>query len=432
MTSYMETQQSTATSDVSIDQQTSDLRINDLVYQQPAALSLAVDRKLTKQFFQRSTYEGSKSTTMIADINSGTSFINLANSYLTFKIKLTGAGASAANFGSGSAMNVINELRISTRSTCELERLQNANLAMKLDAQFNMPQEWFNTIGSVAGYGATRVGATDPANVNTVTAVRFNIPLTMLSTFFRPLNSRQLLPPQLASGLHFEIVLEDFRTAFFEKVAGITGYTIESLYFQLDTVQMTDDCQRSISSISANSGLEVCYPRIFTSQTQVGVGQLSLNAQIRKACSQANYITSISMSQAARIDITQDSFNAIPFNYDSFQYRLGSLYFPNEAVNDASNGVEAYTIAQSCYDKMIHAYSPGSVSLASFVASQGILAANFEKSAFLDVSGLPVNNSRICELNATYLAVPAALEVFTFLNYTSVARVFLDNTAVAI
>lgn len=428
----METQQSTSTSDVSIDQATSDLRINDLVYQQPAALSLAVDRKLTKQFFQRSSYDGGKSTTMIADWNTGTSFVNLSNSYLSFKVKLTGAGGSTANFGSGSAMNILNEIRISTRSTCELERLQNANLAMKLDAQYNMPNEWFTTIGSVAGYGPTRVGATDAANTNTVTSVRFNIPLTMLSTFFRPLNNRQLLPPQLASGLHFEIVLEDFRTAFFQKVTGITGYTIESLYFQLDCVQMTDDCQRSISSISANSGLEYCYQRIYTSQTQVPVGQLSLNAQIRKACSQANYITSISIGQASRIDITVDSFNAVAFNYDSFQYRLGSLYFPNEAVSGASDGVEAYTIAQACYDKMIHSYNPGSITLASFIANQGILAASFEKSAYLDVSGLPVNNSRVCELNATYLAVAAALEVYTFLNYTSVARVFLDNTAVAI
>ena len=108
MTSYMETQRSTDTSDVSMDQASSDLRINNLIYRQPAALSLAVDRSLKRQFFQRSTYEGSKSTTMICDWNTGTSYVNMANSYLSVKVKLTGAPTSAANFGSGSAMNFLN------------------------------------------------------------------------------------------------------------------------------------------------------------------------------------------------------------------------------------------------------------------------------------------------------------------------------------
>jgi hypothetical protein len=428
----METQRSTDVSDVSMEQASSDLRINNLVYSQPAALSLAVDRSLKRQFFQRSTYEGSRSTTMICDWNTGTSYVNMSNSYLSIKVKLTGGATSAANFGSGSAMNFLNEVRIQSRSGTELDRLQNANLWSKFDSLYQMPAEWLNTVGSVQGFGPTRLGSTDSANTNTVTAVRFNIPLAQISTFFRPLKAGQLLPPQLASGLHFEITLEDFRTALFQKVAGITGYNLESLYFQLDTVQMTDDCQRTINDISANTGLEYTYNRIYTSQTQLPTSQLSLSQQIRKAVSQACYVNSITLSQADKVDITKDSLNAVPFNYDSFQYRLGSLYFPNQSITDAADGVEAYTIAQSTYDKMKHAYNAGSITLASFVARHGVLSGSFEKDTSLDISGLPINNSRVLELNAQYVAVAEALEVYSFLQYTSVARTFLDNTAVAI
>jgi len=47
----METQRSDQVSDVSMEAASSDLRINNLVYQQPAALSLAVNRSLKRLFF---------------------------------------------------------------------------------------------------------------------------------------------------------------------------------------------------------------------------------------------------------------------------------------------------------------------------------------------------------------------------------------------
>jgi hypothetical protein len=325
-------------------------------------------------------------------------------------------------------------MRIQSRSGTEMDRLQNANLWGRNDSLFNMSSEWLQTVGSNQGFGPTRNGAADGANTNTQTATRFVIPLVQLTTFFRPIDG-QMLPPQLASGLHFEIVLEDFRTAFFQKVAGITGYEIEQIYFQLDCVDLTDDCQRTISDISANLGLEYTYPRIFTSQSQLPIGQLSLSQQVQKSVSQACYVTTITISQADKIDITVDSLASIPFNYTNFQYRLGSLYFPNQQITSSDVqdvACEAYTITQSVYDKLRLMYDNGSVSFAVYQASLAVLSASFEKSQFLSISGLPINNSRVLELNAEFAAVSQNLEVYSFLQYTSVARTFLDNTAIAI
>ena len=371
---------------------------------------------------------------MVCDWNSGTSYVNLANSYLTFKVQITGSNPSVdstANFGSGSAMNVINELRIQSRSGTEMDRLQNCNLWSKYDSLYQLPAGQLTTVGSVQGFGPTRM-STDAENMASLQpAVRFCIPLTAMSTFFRPIK-KQLLPPQLASGLHFEIVLEDFRTALFQKFGVVTGYSLEGLYFQLDCVDMTDDVQRTINMESAQDGLEYTYKRIFTSVSQLPIGQLSLSQQVRKAVSQACFATSITISQANKINVAVDSLNSIPFNYTTFQYRLGALYFPNQEVSDATDGTEAYLIAQQVYDKLKNSYSEGSVTQAQFKLRHGILAASFEKDTTLNVSGLPINSSRVLELNASYASVTEALEIITFLQYVSVARLFVDNIACAI
>ena len=67
-----------------------------------------------------------------------------------------------------------------------------------------------------------------------------------------------------------------------------------------------------------------------------------------------------------------------------------------------------------------------------FKEKLGVLSASFEKDTNLNVSGLPINNSRVLELNATYAAVSEPLEVITFLTYTVVSRSYIDNTALSV
>ena len=430
---YVESQRSTQMSDVSQQSGSSDLMVNNLIYKQPAALSLAVNRTYKKMFFQRSAYTGDKSTTMICDWNTGTSYVNCDNSYVSFKVKLTGTAnpiEPTASFGSGSAMNIINEVRIQSRSGSELERLQNANLWSKYDSLYSKPYGNLTTVGSIQGFGPN-LSAGDPASLNNVVYKRFVLPLYVVSPFFRPMK-KQLLPPQLASGLHFEFVLEDFRTALLGLSGAVTGYDIEGLYFNLDCVDMTDDVQRTINMESAQDGLEYTYERIFTSISQLPSNQLSISQQVRKAVSQACFATTLTISQADRINIAKDPLCCVPFNYTSFQYRLGALYFPNQEVQDASDGIEAYMISQEVYDKLKHPYSEGSVSIESFKLKHGVVSASFEKDTNLSVSGLPINNSRVLELNATYAAVAEPLEVVSFLQYCVVARTYIDNTALAV
>ena len=423
-----ETQRSTQVSDVSQQSKSGDFFVNNLIYEQPKALSLAVNRTYNKQYFQRSDYQGGRQTTMICDWNTGTSYINAANSYLSFELRVVGG---TANFASGSAVNLLNEIRIRSRSGTELDRLQNLNLWSRQTSLYTRSNEHLQTVGSVEGFGDQRSGPNDPPYLQDGQYVKFCIPLERLSLFFKPIK-HQLIPPQLASGLHLEIVLEDFRTALFQKTGAITSYDLKSLEFHLDTVELTDDTQRALNMESASYGLEFAYERIFSATTQQPSLQTNVSQQIRKAVSQACLVTSMAISKADRIDITKDSMASIQFNFSSFQYRLGALYFPHQAINAATDGREAFIISQEVYDKLKHPNMPGSVKLTNFINGEGILSASFEKDTSLNMSGLPINNSRVLELNCEFANVTEPLEIISFLQYCSVARSFIDNTAVAI
>ena len=108
------------------------------------------------------------------------------------------------------------------------------------------------------------------------------------------------------------------------------------------------------------------------------------------------------------------------------------MYFPNQKVEDAADGVEGYHISQEVYDKYKHPWMEGSVTKTDFRNKYGIMSASFEKDTSLNMSGLPVSNSRVLELNADFGSMPNPTEVITFLQYCSVAQLFVDNTAVAV
>ncbi len=427
---YSEPQQTTMVSAVSVEnERDADLMVNNLTYEQPKALSLATNRTYEKSFFQRSQYLGDRSTTMVVDINSGTSFVNCGNSYLAISVQLTGIEGSFASFGSGSAMNIVNEVRIKSRSGVELSRVQNANTWSLFDSVYNRTKQNLETVGALEGFSEEL----NPANSTTAvdTTTKFLIPLSCISPYFRPMDG-QLLPPQLASGLRIELSLEDFRTALTLIGGTVTGYNITDCYLQLDSVELTDETQRSINMDSAKDGLEWSYDRVYTTLTQIPANQLTTSVQVRKAVSQACYAYSIMVNSADKLDITKDSLVAVPYNSPTFQYRLGSLYFPQQRLENASDGSEPCMIAYETFDKLRHGFHETSVTPATFRTKFGIMAASLERDQSLQFSGLAVNNSRTLELDAQFVSVPENQEIITFLVYCGVARAFIDNTSVAV
>lgn len=403
-----------------------DMMVNNLIYRQPKALSLAKNRTLRRQKFQLGTYSDSQTSTIV--LNTGSDYVKTSSSYLTFNMLLTGT-TPTANFANGSAVNIIEDISIRTRSGTEVDRIERVNLWSKNDVRNTFSQDWFDNYGTMAGFGATGIGGTDAAILSD-TDVRFVIPLNLISGFFRPVGG-QLMPPQLAAGMEIQISFADYRTALFQKAGTVTGYTISDISIMCDCVTLADDVQKTLNMESASSGLEYTYPRFHTASSTVT--STSVNVQVQKSVAQASTMTACLLTKANVLDVTVDSLKSETWDVSSWQYRIGSLYYPNEKLLSATNGLESFFIAQSTYDKPKHGYMENAVSLTDFVTNgYGIMSASFERDQALNLSGVPINNSRQAELNATLASWSANIECVVFLEYVAVARAFIDNCVIAV
>jgi hypothetical protein len=392
---FVESQRSDQVSDVSLQSSESDLMVNNLVYSQPKALSLAVNRTYKKQFFQRNDYKNGE--TAIIDLNTGSDYVDPSNSYLKFNIKATGTTGSV-NWGSGSALNVIRQVTIRSRSGTELDRIERCNLWGRNDALYNYGNEYLVRFGEVQGFGPTRTPA-DPAVLSVgISTQTYCIPLNRIAPLFRPTKKGQKIPPQLASGMHIEIIFEDHRTAFVQSTTtDCTGYEISGIHIMTDQIALTDETQKTLNMESASTGLEYTYPRIYTAISSVPSAQLSQSVQVRKAVSQSCIAYATVLSQAEILDITVDSLAAVPYNTTRWQYRLGALYMPQQPIEDGSgvsqSGRESFINAMMVFDKLKHPFAESSVSTTEFVAGKALHCVSMEKDTSLNLSGLPVNRT---------------------------------------
>lgn len=426
-----EVQRSDQVSDVSAQAADSDLSVNNLVYDNPEALSLATSRSSSRLFFQRTSYNPGE--TAVMDVNSGSDFVDPANAYLAFSCAAVGPAGGSSTFGIGSAMNLIRQITIRSRAGVEIDRVERANVWSLFETQYKYPSSWFSTIGAATeGWSATLANVVTPDDTANA-GKRFVIPLCRISPFFNGIKKGQKLPPQLMSGLHIEIIWETAATALLSATGATqtTSYSIRNLSLMLDVISMTDDVQKTINLQSANAGLEYAYPRVYTNPEVVS--GLALHSQVRKAVSQANYAWAVSLNAANYNTFALDSFLGI-YDTTRYQWRLGALYYPLQPLDvNIIDGVEPYKQVLEVFDKSRNSWYPPNVTLVDYVTNgKGVLAVVMEKDQSLDCSGLPVNNSRVLELNANFLTTVPNREVLIFLDYNSVSRSYVDNTSVNI
>jgi len=220
----------------------------------------------------------------------------------------------------------------------------------------------------------------------------------------------------------------------------ITTYDVNDIHFLLDTVDLSDEAQKTINMESADNGLEWVTPRVYTAKTSMPSGQLQTSVQVRKSCSQATMAYSVLQYTNSQTTLKQDSMASYvnPFK-TTWQYRIGSLFFPQQPVVDLASlstmGARSYYEALYAFDKPKHPYHAGSVSMRDFAGGKSIYAMSSSKNDDLFLSGLPINNSRVLEFNFE-VAEPTGYAsdkvLTTFLEYIQVVKSYVDNTAVAI
>ena len=368
------------------------ITVNDLVYVLEPDLSVATNKTHKIQYFQQSSYSSGQNAICI--LNSGADYIDTRRSWLQFDVTPTGTGATTNLYlgANGSACNFVNQITISTRSGDVLCQLFDYNLMQNILLPLTYDKQWFDTVGQTMMYGGGCV-ANGAKN-------RMCIPMYVLAPLF---GYGRLMPAMLMSGLRIEIQFATHTQAFQSiqtgsyKTAGlvaggtaiidvtsaqaafpvwtpvavgaVTGYDVTDAQLVLSSVQLSDSIQRSLNELSATNGLEIVYPDYERTSTPIG-SATEVNIEIRKSCSRALKafarlrFTNFNLAGAGAgvrgigLEIENDSFRAErSFPFFEYQWQLGSLYFPQQAVRSkATNRAGCTEIAPTAYNMLLESF----------------------------------------------------------------------------
>lgn len=506
------------------------LGLNDLKYVLEPDMSVAINATHKQHYFQQTSYTNSSNTTSICVLNSGADYVDPKRSFLAFTVRLgpnadqtsdvkedpffsSVAGAlnwsfsppSAATtdssktrpngqfsqFGEssmlteaivasratevrvarehGSAMNLIKQITISSRSGDEISRVDNANLLAYIQSQYMKTEQWNRTIDSSMGRHwscptlLAASGAYKQADANRT--ARFCIPLSCLSGVF---NYDRLLPSQLMSGLQIRIEWERPDIAYIATGTDVdvtvppSEYTISDIYFNLMSVQLTDSIQRLLNEHSATNGLEIVFAD--WSHCAYPITSSTMHAEVRQAVSRAlRAIARVrydlpSSTTMATSRFRGDSFEAERWRTSQYQWQLGSLYFPQQPIRVKSKPLDgtndagywgtagpAFTYEHMTTEPYLHTIDcvggmkagsqlAVSVDNVAFELRAHLMSCCLERSSLFNLSGIPINNSRVLALNFDYQFENHVANVKTkldiFLQYVRLVRVWLTNTEV--
>jgi len=466
------------------------LAANDLVYILPPDMSVSVNRTFKNQYFQNNSYGNNQRG--ICVLNTGADYGDMRQSSLEFDVECTGPTGTVGYFGRhGSAMNLIKSITISSRSGDEVSRVQDLNLLSYSQNGFKYDKSWHETVGQTIGTGAHLLNNLD-AGAALYKSQHFSIPLYLLSEFFAygrlmppMMLSGMRIEIEWASATEaFQAVDADSRAAL--AAAPITSFVINNPFVAMRAVQVTDATQRALNEMSAVNGLELVYCDYErTDRTSSGTAS-DLNMEIRKAASRA---IRCHLTTRVTANVNSGVLNSLmsePWGYTYWQWQLGSLYFPQQPVQSKDGDgaknltqAESYKHALITFDKYksgkcaatplnkhgnaftnsnmvntddaldLKIISPyrslalghtglaedyvdgktGDEDFGTFANGNGIVSVLLERSDLFDLSGVPINNSRVLAVRATYSG--AVLRTFTtFLKYVRLARVFMNNIEV--
>lgn len=286
---------------------------------------------------------------------------------------------------------------------------------------------------------------------------------------------------------------DEARSIAVENALTLSGYEICDIYFQLKSVQLTDSVQRILNETSAVNGLEIVYTDINNTQcvsqpsssTERCTGDFYM--EVRHAASRALRAMLVPRIQDANNTQVCDSFATIGCPFKRWHWRLGSLYFPHQPIkgHDVLEILpQTYTYTADAWGKiagaprcevtldqytsfhhkrvknptqhlntktntMIESFDPTLLDTANAgkikvlydkYACCAPIAVSLERSTLFNLSGIPINNSRVLSFHGEYDSATGTdlpnvpkygpIVFDCFLQYVRLARVFLNNVEV--
>ena len=405
---------------------------NGLLYKMPQPLSVCVNRTFKKEYAQRQEYTAG--STIAFDVNSGSSYVDPASCMLILKVifvcETNGANdANEVSFGTGTAANLISEIRLLSKNGCEVDRTQSADVIAKIMTDYMVSTDGLGMLKN-AGYG--RTFDSYGGRVHT-----FAIPLSLISGFFRPTVKGMKIPAGLMAGMRIEFILNANPKRALTITAGPgtdISYVILSPELLFSCMDLNDPTQAVLMRNSAETGLEYTYPSYFPSP--FGGRQSQFNEQVKKSVSQCTrvFCTVYDTSGPNNVmDESKDGYKSInAVHLRNYQIRCGSNYYPTKAVDSIA---EALYIAYSTFDKSRDLMTnPCRVRYEEYdVGGKFLIGHPLETDDRLNLSGIPLNNSSVLELRADFANPNNEFRSCELIiEFISVARTFLNKTTLKI
>ena len=395
---------------------------NSLSYKLPPDLSVTVSRSNTNQFFSQNNYLAGGTAVNI--LNTGSAYIYGPNSYLAFTIINRSDGT--VTFGQGTAVNLIKRLTITTRSGDVIERIDNVNVLHYITARYGHSVTWQNSIqfGELMGKGVQPIAPE--------AELRVVIPLSEISGLFRYQN---LLPSCLMSGLRIEFEFEPALNALVG--AGPTtglNYELKDVVISADSYILTDLILQQLNMSASSTRLEIVINTFFNTQAS-RAGNSNVNLESRKAVSRALRAFFKERPPKGIGASNVDAFASLAVSTDGIidaQVRVGSLYFPNSSLRNSNpehNAAELYAMTVRSFSTLGGDKAVGT-SLTQYKTGHAVLGVALERSTSHDLAGIPISNSRVLALNATFARAPAggiATLIDFYLEHIVLIRAFLSN-----
>lgn len=267
------------------------------------------------------------------------------------------------------------------------------------------------------------------------------------------------------------------------------NYTFEGVELVLDSVKLTDSIQRELNERASNDGLEIMFRTWWTSSYTGTSSKEVWNIEVRKAVSRAfGAIAHFAPVYKDSLDEASIDVNMTHnYGFEEWQWRAGNLYFPHQVmrrsgytkeqsdVNNKAAGsifsnpqtpgsAETFIHMQRLFGKNVEQNSENDMnqSLYQQVNKSGagysehhnydytrrstnyaLVPLDLERTTVQDLSGIPLNNSRVLALqfrladlasrgDVTYKLMENTNQgtLTTFLQHLKIVRVFMDNTEI--
>lgn len=409
------------------------MQLNRLTYRTPPSLSVASQRRYVENYAQQRNYSAGE--TMVFNINTGSQLIDAKRSYMAFTITTT--GSSTGDFGSGSALNLFENVRVKSRSGVEICRVQGANLLGHVYQRYNCPKDAFSTVLQAQGYGSGTASTVDGSGTALASGVQVVIPWEIIAPVFR---QNRLLPSQLCDGMILEIDLAPVGAAIFSSTGTApVSYTISLLKNRIDAYDLADAFDRKIAEMAARDGLNLVHKEFY--RTLNSSSGTTYNYDVRKSASKALGVYVVPRLSANLSLVSADSMVAEPNKLAQFQFSCGNIYYPNSPMtlgngttSPAVSSAEAYYYTLASWHRS-DCRNDQDVSLFNYasdavVPQMGIASTSMIKSQVSDLAGVMVNSAR--SLSAEVIFNDAlARRLDTWLCFARHVKVFLENTVIA-